>query len=222
MTIQPLFPEDLAARVRDAGIIAVLVVDRVDDAVPLASALFKGGVTVMELTLRTPVALDALRAIRAEVPEMLAGVGTILTPEQLAAAREAGAAFGVSPGVNPRVLSAAREAAFPFAPGVATPSDIETALEHGCRLLKFFPCEPSGGLPYLRAIAAPYAHLGLRYIPLGGVNAANMGDYLKDPLISALGGSWLAPKETVAKGDWAAITTLASEASQKIQSLRIK
>lgn len=214
------FPERLRSQLEQAGIVAVLIVDRVADAVPLARALLAGGVDVMELTLRTPVALDSLRAIRAEVPEMLAGVGTILTPAQVTQAREAGAAFGVSPGLNRRVLDAAAAEGLPFAPGVATPSDIEAAIECGCRLLKFFPCEPSGGLPFLKAMAAPYLHIGLKFVPLGGVNPKNMPAYLSDPLIAAVGGSWLAPKDLTAAGNWPAITALAAEAREAVRAVR--
>ncbi len=209
---QPLFDQTLADKVSAAGVVAVLIVDDANDAVPLARALLSGGVDVMELTLRTPAALDALRAIRRDVPEMVAGIGTILNVDQLQAAREAGAAFGVSPGCNPRLLAAAREAGFSFAPGIATPTDIEIAIEHGCRLLKFFPAEQLGGLPYLRAMAAPYAHLGLRYIPLGGLTAANAGSYLSDPLIAAIGGSWIAPREAIKARDWKTIETNARAA----------
>lgn len=218
--LSPAFDLALASTVENAGIVAVLVIDNAGDAVPLARALLEGGVNVMELTLRTPAALDALREIRANVPGMLAGVGTILTPAQVSQVVEAGGAFGVSPGVNPRVLGAAREAGLSFAPGIATPTDIEIAVEHGCRVLKLFPSEPLGGLPYLKAIAAPYAHLGLKYIPLGGVNANNMSAYLAEPIIAALGGSWLAPRELVKAGDWPAITALAREATETIRSVR--
>lgn len=211
--ISPLFDQALAEKISASGVVAVLVVDDVKDAVPLARALLEGGVDVMELTLRTPAALDALKVIRREVPEMLAGIGTILSPEQLRAAREAGAAFGVAPGCNPRVLAAAREEGFPFAPGIATPTDIEMALEHGCRLLKFFPAEQLGGLSHLRAMAAPYAHLGVRYLPLGGLTAANAAAYLQDPLIAAIGGSWIAPRDLIKSGDWPKITANAHGAA---------
>jgi 2-dehydro-3-deoxyphosphogluconate aldolase/(4S)-4-hydroxy-2-oxoglutarate aldolase len=146
-----MIPSPLASRIESTGIVAVLVIDREEDGPPLAKALLAGGVDVMELTLRTPAALGALRRIRAEVPEMLAGAGTVLTPVQVEEVKKAGAEFAVSPGVNPRVLQAAKDAALPFAPGIATPSDIEHALEFDCRLLKFFPAEPSGGLAYIKS-----------------------------------------------------------------------
>ena len=215
-----LFNDEMLGRMRECGAIAVLVVDRVEDAVPLARALIEGGVDVMELTLRTPAALDALRAIRAEVPAMMAGIGTILTPTQARQAREAGAAFGVAPGTNPRVIAEALDLGLPFAPGIATPSDIEQALEGGCRLLKFFPAEGCGGLPYLRSIAAPYLHLGLRYIPLGGLSTGNLESYVREPLVHALGGSWIAPRDLIARQDWTAITGNARNATRIIRTLR--
>ena len=216
------FDPELSARIESFGIIAVLVVDRAGDAIPLARALWDGGVGVMELTMRTPAALEALKEIRTALPEMIAGVGTILTPDQVKAARDAGAAFGVAPGMNPRVLAAAAAEGLSFAPGIATPSDIEAALECDCRLLKFFPCEPSGGLSYLKNMSAPYAHLGLKYVPLGGINEKNMAVYLGEPIIGALGGSWLAPRDLIRSGDWKAITAKASAASEIIKTVRKK
>jgi len=214
------FDLKLAASIEQTGIVAVLVVDDAKDAVPLARALLAGGVNAIELTLRTPAAIDALREIKAGVPEVLSGVGTILTVGQVAQAVEAGAAFGVAPGFNPSVLAAAQEAGLSFAPGILTPSDIEQAVEHGCKLLKFFPAEPSGGLSYLKSIASPYAHLGLRFVPLGGLNARNMASYLAEPFIAALGGSWLAPRDLIKAGDWDQITALSAEAVRIIKSAR--
>ena len=202
----------VAERLCRTGVAAVLVIDDAADAVPVAEALLEGGVDAMELTLRTPAAMDALRAVLAGVPEMLAGIGTILNVDQVREVAGAGAAFGVSPGMNPRTVAAAIEAGLPFGPGIMTPTDIEQAVEFGCRVLKFFPAGSAGGLPHLKNIAAPYAHLGLKYIPLGGVNAANMGEYLSDPLIAAVGGSWLAGKPLIAAKDWGAITANAREA----------
>lgn len=214
------FDPQLADQIRKTGIIAVLIIDREEDAVPLARALLAGGVNVMELTLRTPAAIGALKRIRAEVPEMIAGVGTILTLDQLAETVVSDAAFGVAPGVNPRILAAAREAGLSFAPGVCTPSDMEIAIEAGCKLLKFFPAEPMGGLAYLKAAAAPYLHLDVQFVPLGGINGKNMASYLADPLIAALGGSWLAPKDVIAARNWDAITELARNAVETIRVTR--
>jgi 2-dehydro-3-deoxyphosphogluconate aldolase/(4S)-4-hydroxy-2-oxoglutarate aldolase len=211
----PAFDLTLQKKLEDSPVVAVLVLDRIEYAVPLAKALHAGGVTAIELTLRTPVALDAIRLLRDKAPEMMIGTGTVLTPEQVREAAAAGASFAVSPGMNTRVVNEARDAGLSFAPGVATPTDVELALECGCRLLKFFPAEPMGGLKYLRAIAAPYLHLGIGFIPLGGVNADNMVNYLSDPLVRAIGGSWLAPRDAMAQGDWNEITRRATEAVRR-------
>jgi 2-dehydro-3-deoxyphosphogluconate aldolase / (4S)-4-hydroxy-2-oxoglutarate aldolase len=212
--------EDLTRHLHQTGVVAVLIIDHAGEAVPLARALLAGGIDSIELTLRTPAALECLRRIRHEVPEMNVGAGTILTPEQVHQAREAGASFGVSPGLNPRVVAEARRAGLPFAPGVCTPTDIELAVESGCRVLKFFPAEPCGGLPCLRAISAPFQHLGVRFIPLGGVAPANAAQYLSEPSVLALGGSWLAPKDLIARGDWDAITRLARDARAIVNQVR--
>ncbi len=214
------FKKQVLQRIREAGVIAVLVVDEVEDAVPLARSLLDGGVKIMELTLRTPAALDALRAIRDNVPEMMAGIGTILTPRQVKDVANAGAAFGVAPGTNPNVVKAALDSGLSFAPGVATPSDIETALELECRALKFFPAEPSGGMPYLKSMAGPYKHLELTFMPLGGINARNMSAYLKEDMIPAVGGSWLAKRDVIRNHDWQTITENAREATQIIRKLQ--
>lgn len=214
------FPDELREKLHQTGVIAVLMIDCVADAVPLAIALREGGVRGIELTLRTDAALDCLRQIRAEVPEMTVGVGTILTPRQANEALQAGASFGVAPGMNPRVVAEARRIGLPFAPGICTPTDIELALEAGCRVLKFFPSEPCGGLPYLRTIAAPFLHLGLKFIPLGGLSPANAATYLREPSVLALGGSWLAPREMIVQKNWQAITDLAVEATRLAQQAR--
>jgi 2-dehydro-3-deoxyphosphogluconate aldolase/(4S)-4-hydroxy-2-oxoglutarate aldolase len=212
MKDRPLFDSALAERISAARVVAVLVIDEVSHAVPVARALLDGGVQVMELTLRTSVAIAALKEIRQHVPQMTAGIGTILSVDQLHEAQEAGAAFGVAPGCNPRLLAAARASGFSFGPGIATPTDVETAVEHGCRLLKFFPAEQLGGLAYLRALAVPYAHLGLRYVPLGGLTAGNAGNYLCDPLIAAIGGSWIATRDLIKTQAWEKITSNARAA----------
>lgn len=217
-----MIPDTISKRIESTGIVAVLVIDREEDGPDLAKALLAGGVDIMELTLRTPAAIGALRRIRAEVPDMLAGAGTVLTPAQVEEVKNAGAEFAVSPGLNPRVMQAAKEAGLPFAPGISTPSDIEQALEFDCRLLKFFPAEASGGLARLKAMSAPYQHLGVRFVPLGGVNEKNMSTYLADPLIAALGGSWLAPREAIMEKRWSDITGLARQATTLIGSIRPK
>ncbi len=213
---------EMQQRIWRSGVVAVLVVDRVEDAVPLASALLDGGVDIMELTLRTPAAIDALRAVKANVPQMLAGVGTILTVDQVHQVVNAGAAFGVAPGTNANVVRAAQAAGLPFMPGIVTPSDIEQALECDCRELKFFPAEPSGGLSYLKNIAAPYAHLNVRYIPLGGLTLANARNYLEDPQVLAVGGSWIAKREQIERREWETIAKNAREIRTLVDQIRGK
>lgn len=203
---------ELGRKIAEAKVIAVLVIDRAEDAVSLAKALLDGGIEVMELTLRTRAAIAALREVRQNVPEMIAGIGTILTTAQVDEVVAAGAHFGVSPGVNPEVIRHAQTQQLPFGPGIMTPTDIDASVALGCRLLKYFPASTAGGLKHLANIAAPFAHLGLGFIPLGGINAENMREYLDSPLITAIGGSWLAPRDLIAARDWKEITRRAAEA----------
>ena len=193
-----------------APVIPVLVVEDAATAAPLARALVAGGLRALEVTLRTPAALDAIRAMAAAAPEAVVGAGTLLTPDAAVRVKEAGADFGVSPGMNPRVVDAAQAAGLPFAPGICTPSELESAIERGCRFVKFFPAEPAGGVHYLRSLAAPYGHLGIRYFPLGGLNAENMMDYLREDHVPAIGGSWIVPKALVEAEDWAGISARAA------------
>jgi 2-dehydro-3-deoxyphosphogluconate aldolase/(4S)-4-hydroxy-2-oxoglutarate aldolase len=208
-----LTPESgIGKTLSDAKLIAVLVVDELEAAVPLAEALLRGGVSAMELTLRTPVAFEAAAAIREACPAMRLGIGTILSSDQVDAAMEAGAEFGVSPGTNPEIIRKASASGLPFGPGVMTPSDIDLAIREGCRLLKFFPAESAGGLKHLANIAAPFAHLGPKFVPLGGIHLGNLGAWLASDLVAAVGGSWLAPREAIRARDWSAIEANASEA----------
>jgi 2-dehydro-3-deoxyphosphogluconate aldolase / (4S)-4-hydroxy-2-oxoglutarate aldolase len=196
-------------------VVPVAVVDAVEDAVPLARALAQGGLPLIEITFRTPCALDCIRVIRQGCPEVLVGAGTILEPLQVKAAIEAGARFGVSPGLNPEVVRAAIEQQMLFIPGIMTPSDIESALGLGCRLLKFFPADAAGGVKMLKALAGPYESAGVRFIPLGGISAANMGEYLALPVVAAVGGSWVCERKLVRGKKWTEITALAAAAVAK-------
>ena len=220
MATPVIFRDEVSARIRASGIIAVVVLDRLENAVPLAQALLDGGIDVIELTLRTPAALPAMALLHQEVPRLMIGAGTVLTPAQMQSAIDAGAAFGVSPGVSRNVLEAAGRAGFSFAPGVSTASDIEAALEHGCRLLKFFPAEQMGGLPYFNAVSGPYEHLGVSYIPLGGLNDEKIPAYLNRPSIAAIGGSWMATNQLIAAGDWAKVSALSAQAVARVRSVR--
>jgi len=220
-TLDSQFPTEMLQRIERSGVIAVLVLENAADAVPLANALLAGGVDAMELTLRTDAAIDALRRIRQQVPKMLAGIGTVLNVDQIDEIVAAGAQFAVSPGLNPDVVQKAKDAGLPFAPGVMTPTDIEVAIGLGCRELKFFPAVPSGGLTMLNSIRAPYAHLGIRFLPLGGINADNMTAWLSDPGVVAVGGSWLTPKDMIRNQNWGEITRRASQARKIADTINV-
>lgn len=215
-----MFAEETRNRLSAAGVVPVVVINDAANAVPLAKALLAGGVKVIELTLRTAAGLDAIRAIAAEVPEMLVGAGTVLSTEQVREVKTAGAAFAVAPGTNRTILAAAQEVGLPFAPGVMTPSDIETALGMGCRMLKFFPAESAGGVTHLKAMAAPYGHLGVKFMPTGGIKEAQLADYLAVPTVAAVGGSWLATGAQIDAGDWAAITAQSAAAMAIVNKAR--
>jgi 2-dehydro-3-deoxyphosphogluconate aldolase / (4S)-4-hydroxy-2-oxoglutarate aldolase len=186
---------DVLNRLRALRIVPVLVIDDADDAQPLAEALMHGGLPIAEVTFRTAAAAESLRRIAGELPGMLAGAGTVLTVEQAAQARTAGARFIVAPGFNPAVVDYCLEHELPVYPGVATPTEIEAALQKGLDTLKFFPAEPMGGVSFLKAIAAPYGSVS--FIPTGGINLTHLFEYLSFPRVIACGGSWMAPAEWI-------------------------
>jgi 2-dehydro-3-deoxyphosphogluconate aldolase/(4S)-4-hydroxy-2-oxoglutarate aldolase len=192
-------------------VLPVVVIDRVEDAVPVARALVAGGLPAIELTLRTPVALDAIRAIADQVPEILVGAGTVVTPGQARQAMDAGAQFLVSPGSTPSLLAAMADTGLPFLPGTATVSEVLAILEAGFAEMKFFPAEASGGAAFLKSVAAPVP--AARFCPTGGITAASAPSYLAPPNVGCVGGSWLTPAEALAQGDWARIEQLAREAA---------
>jgi 2-dehydro-3-deoxyphosphogluconate aldolase/(4S)-4-hydroxy-2-oxoglutarate aldolase len=193
-----------------APVIPVLVIDDLATARPLAEALVAGGLPVLEVTLRTPVALDAIREM-AKVPGGVVGAGTLLTPEDVRAAKAAGALFGVSPGATDRLLKACEDEDLPLLPGAATATEAMRLLERGYTVQKFFPAEASGGAPALKSIGAPLPQI--RFCPTGGVSLANAPDYLKLPNTLCVGGSWVAPAGLVKAGDWQGIVALAREAA---------
>jgi 2-dehydro-3-deoxyphosphogluconate aldolase/(4S)-4-hydroxy-2-oxoglutarate aldolase len=202
---------DIAAIAAKAPVIPVLTIERLGDAVPLAQALVKGGLPVLEITFRTGVAVEALAAIAREVPEAIVGAGTILDEQQLRQALAAGARFGVSPGCTPALAQAVRAAKLPFLPGVQTVSEALAAREQGFSLLKFFPADVAGGPGWLKAVAAPLA--GVRFCPTGGVGIETAPTYLALPNVACVGGSWVAPRDAVSAGDWSRIGHLAAQAA---------
>ncbi|WP_199287750.1 bifunctional 4-hydroxy-2-oxoglutarate aldolase/2-dehydro-3-deoxy-phosphogluconate aldolase [Pseudotamlana carrageenivorans] len=219
---QSAMAPEIIKKIDDSGIIAVLIIDEVKHAVPVAKALLKGGVSAIELTLRTPAAIEAAKVIKKEVPEITLGFGTVLTVEQVKAVVEAGADFAVAPGCNPAVIAEAKKLGLSFAPGIMTPTDIEFAIEQGCRVIKYFPAETSGGMEHLKNMVAPYQYLGLKFIPLGGCNIENAGSYLESDLITAIGGSWVAKRPLIQSEDWGTITKNAQEITDLIAKIKSK
>lgn len=193
-------------------VVPVAVIDKTEDAIPLADALLAAGLDVIEVTFRTAAAPDAIRAITKAHPGMLVGAGTLLDVNQVRQAKDAGAKFGVAPGLNPTVVKASLDAGMPFVPGVATASDVERGLELGCKFQKLFPADVLGGVKLLKAFAGPYGHTGVKFIPLGGVNAANMAEYLALPNVAAIGGSWIVDKKLIAEKKFGEITALTKAA----------
>lgn len=207
----PSKTEKLLALLNGQPVIPVLSIARTEDAVPLARALAAGGLPAIEITLRTPAALEAIRRVAGEVPEAIVGSGTILNARQFDEAAAAGSKFIVSPGLTPQLAEAAAASEVPLLPGTITPAEIMAALEAGLDFLKFFPAEQAGGAEFLKALAAPLA--GVRFCPTGGVTAANAAGYLSLPNVICVGGSWVAPGKLVEAQDWSAIEALARQAA---------
>ncbi|MFF1306272.1 bifunctional 4-hydroxy-2-oxoglutarate aldolase/2-dehydro-3-deoxy-phosphogluconate aldolase [Streptomyces sp. NPDC058307] len=194
-----------------APVVPVVVIEDASDAVPLARALVAGGLSAIEVTLRTPVALDAIRAIAGEVPEAVVGAGTVITPEQVRESVAAGARFLVSPGWTDVVLSAMRGSGVPFLPGVSTTSEVVALLERGVTEMKFFPAEAAGGTAYLKSLSGPLPQA--RFCPTGGIGAENAHEYLSLPNVGCVGGTWMLPADAIAARDWARVEKLARAAT---------
>lgn len=211
---------DIVETLKSAGIIPVIVIDREEQAVPLAKALVNGGLPVLEVTFRTKAAPAAIAAIKSEVPDAIVGAGTLLTPAMVKEAAAVGCAFGVAPGFDPAVVEAAKAAGLPFCPGIATASELSQALTSGAEMVKFFPAEAAGGVGMIRNLLGAFRFTGVKFMPTGGVNLSNVADYLAVPEIVACGGTWIVPKDALADGDYARIGRLASDASALVRKLR--
>lgn len=196
---------------RASPVIPVIAIDAIEHAVPLAQALVAGGIRVLEVTLRTEHGLPAIRAMAEQVPGAIVGVGTLTRPEEFTAARDAGAVFGVSPGLTPRMIEAAKASGLPLLPGVMTPSEVMVAREAGFRELKLFPAVPAGGVGMLNAIAGPLPDV--MFCPTGGISQETAPQFLACKNVACVGGSWLTPKDAIKAGDWQRITELARAAS---------
>ncbi|HUJ75248.1 MAG TPA: bifunctional 4-hydroxy-2-oxoglutarate aldolase/2-dehydro-3-deoxy-phosphogluconate aldolase [bacterium] len=212
--------QDVLELVQEHGVIPVIAIDDAGCAVALADALIEGGLPVAEITFRTQAAALVIETIARERPAVALGAGTLLSPENIRRARDAGARFGVAPGVNPDVIREAGRVGLPFIPGVITPTEIEQALALGARLLKFFPAEAFGGLKTIKALAAPYAHVGVRFMPTGGVTVANLADYLAADVVACVGGTWIASREAIAEKKWSEIRDNCKAAVEAVQKLR--
>lgn len=208
----------IVERARGIGIVPVVSIPRLEDALPLAEALLEGGLPCAEITFRTAVAAEAIARIRPRFPEILLGAGTVLTTEQVETAISAGAEFIVSPGTNLTVVDHCLTNGVTIFPGVCTPTEIEMALSKGVDVLKFFPAEPMGGVKFLQAICAPYKNV--RFIPTGGIDTKNVGQYLALPQVVACGGSWMVKPELFESGDFAKVKQLAGEAVALVRELR--
>lgn len=197
---------DIYEKIAHYRIVPVIAIDDAKSALPLADALIAGGLPVAEVTFRTTAAADVIMQISKERPQVLIGAGTILTVDNLKKAIDCGAQYGLAPGFNPKVVEEAMKLNFPFSPGVMTPSEVEIALEMGLKVLKFFPAEAAGGTKMLKSLIAPYKHLGVRFIPTGGINLEILDNYLSIPQVLAVGGTWIASPDDIATKNWNRIT----------------
>lgn len=209
---------EILAKIQEIGIIPVVVLDRVEDAIPLGKALVEGGLPCAEVTFRTEAAEECIRVMSENFPELFVGAGTVLTTEQVDRAVAAGAKFVVSPGLNPRIVKYCVEKGVVIVPGCANPSDIEQALENGLEVVKFFPAEAIGGLKLIKAMAAPY--VGVKFMPTGGINANNVREYLAYDRIVACGGSWMVSGKMIKEGKFDEITALVKEAAEIVKECR--
>jgi 2-dehydro-3-deoxyphosphogluconate aldolase/(4S)-4-hydroxy-2-oxoglutarate aldolase len=207
-------------QMRDFGVVPVVAINRAEDAIPLGQALLSGGLPCAEITFRTAAAEEAIQRIASELPEILIGAGTVLNAEQAERAVSAGARFIVSPGFDAKVVSWCLEQGIVVTPGVATPTEINMALDHDLSILKFFPAEALGGVKTLKAISAPYVNV--KFIPTGGVNLENLADYLRLPSVHACGGSWLVKRSLIDAGDFDEITHRAREALEVVRQVRME
>ncbi len=209
---------EMMKKLQKTGIVPVVVLDRAEDALPLAERLMKGGLPCAEVTFRTAAAEESIRKMVKAYPEMIVGAGTVLTTEQADRAIDAGAKFIVSPGFNPDIVEYCQEKNIPITPGCVTPSEIQQALVHGLKTIKFFPAEPSGGLTMIKAIAA--ALVEVTFMPTGGISEKNVRDYLKYDRIIACGGSWMVKKDLIAKGEFDKIREMVAEAAAIVKEIR--
>jgi 2-dehydro-3-deoxyphosphogluconate aldolase/(4S)-4-hydroxy-2-oxoglutarate aldolase len=211
---------EIYARIGSLCVVPVIAIENPDAALPLADALLEGGLPIAEITFRTAAAAAVIEKIAKQRPGILLGAGTLLNIENLRRAAECGATLGVAPGFNPDIVCEALKIGFPFSPGIMTPSDIEGALSLGAKVLKFFPAGAAGGVKMLRSISAPYAHLGVRFLPTGGIHPNNMKEYLEEKSVLAVGGTWVATREDIAAARWNTIRDNCRSALTAVEQLK--
>ncbi len=212
--------KEIVSKLEQFGVVPVIAIESVEHALPLADALLEGGLPVAEITFRTQAAGEVIARLNKERPELLLGAGTVLTEEQLMRANDSGATFGVAPGLNPAIVTKAQEIGLPFCPGIITPSELEQGLSLGITFFKYFPAEASGGVKMISSVAAPYNHLGIRFMPTGGVTMNNLAEYLSVNAIVAAGGTWIAKKDMIAAEQWNVIKTNAKAAVEAVAKIR--
>jgi 2-dehydro-3-deoxyphosphogluconate aldolase/(4S)-4-hydroxy-2-oxoglutarate aldolase len=212
--MEKLMNDEMQAALAKRGIVAVLVIEDASDAVPVAKALVKGGITAIELALRTEAAPKAIAEIHENVPEMMIGVGTVIRSGQARMVKDLGASFAVAPGLNGNIVREAVACGLPFAPGISTASELEKAYELGCDFMKLFPAVPLGGVKYFRSMSGPYKYLGIKFFPLGGVSESNLAEWAGLEEITAIGGSWIATRDLIAAKDYAEIAARAEKATR--------
>ncbi len=210
--------KDVFQEINQSKVIAVLQIDSLENVSPLCETLINEGINVIELALRTNVSQKAAELILKNFPQILVGLGTVINEDQVRFALDSGVNFAVSPGCNPKIIDLAFKNNLPFFPGISSPSDIEISVDHGCKILKFFPAENLGGINYLNSINTPYNHLNLKYIPLGGINLSNVKNYLNSELVLGIGGSWIAPRNLINQKKWNDISSNAKEITKLVSS----
>ncbi len=213
--------DEIIQELSEKSIVAVLVIDDLSTAVDSAKALVKGGITAIELALRTPVSYEAIELIHKHVPEMMIGAGTVIKSGQAKKVKELGASFAVAPGLNPKIMAEAKECGLPFAPGISTASELEKAVELGCKLVKLFPAEALGGLKYFKAMSGPYKYLDLKYFPLGGVSEENLPLWAAEKDICPIGGSWIAKGDLLKTKNYDEITRRAEKAMEVYKKVKL-
>ena len=206
--------------IKQHKIVPVIALEGMDQILPLADALIEGRLPLIEITFRTKIAAKAIAVLTKQRPELLVGAGTVLTTDELKSAVDSGASFGVAPGFNPAIVEEALRLNFPFIPGILTPTELEAAMELGIEVFKFFPAEAAGGINYLTSLAAPYSHKKIEFVPTGGVNPKNLIDYLAIKAVMAVGGTWIAKKDSIEAGQWEVIKKNCREAVKLVGKLR--